>query len=91
MSNPNEEFSDYSEVELACQGCFGPCGLCEELAPTANLPVPSPGDPALADELCNCGYILPSRGHYDPVHHKPECAYRVAVDARRRERLQVAA
>lgn len=36
---------------------------------------------ALADALCDCGYILPSRGNFDPQLHEPSCPYRLKMEA----------
>lgn len=39
---------EYDEVEMACRGCFGPCGRCHELDATVDAvdpQVPNPGKP----------------------------------------------
>jgi hypothetical protein len=36
---------------------------------------------SLADSLCNCGYILPSRIALDPANHSVNCAYTRAMEA----------
>jgi len=35
----------------------------------------------LADNLCRCGYVLPSKGALDPQLHSCDCSYRQALES----------